>query len=59
MNDPALGASPVHLSGQGITLFQLPNTLTNSIANHYRRLTAEVKDRVNNRDAFLNGTSAS
>jgi chromosome partitioning protein len=44
------------LSGQGITLFQLPNTHTNSIANHYRRLASEVKHRVYNRDAFLNGT---
>jgi cellulose biosynthesis protein BcsQ len=44
------------LSGQGITLFQLPNSLANSVANHYRRLAAEVNHRVRNRDAFLNGT---
>jgi chromosome partitioning protein len=43
------------LSGQGITLFQLPNSLANPVANHYRRLAAEVDHRVRNRDAFLNG----
>jgi chromosome partitioning protein len=44
------------LSGQGITLFQLPNSLANPIANQYRRLAAELDNRVRNREAFLAGS---
>src|SRR5262249_15117506 len=34
------------LSGQGITLFQLPNPAANPVVEHYRRLAAEVEHRV-------------
>jgi chromosome partitioning protein len=44
------------ISGQGITLFQMPNSSANPIANHYRQLADEVDHRVKNREAFLSGT---
>jgi chromosome partitioning protein len=46
------------LSGQGITLFQLPNASANPIANHYRRLAGELNHHVKNREAYLAGTLA-
>jgi chromosome partitioning protein len=44
------------LSGQGITLFQLPNPSAHTVASHYRRLATELDHRVRNREAFLAGT---
>jgi chromosome partitioning protein len=43
-------------SGQGKTLFQLPNYSNINVALQYMRLSAEVEHRVMNRDAFLAGT---
>ena len=44
-----------HTSGQGTTLFQLPNYDDINAAMQYLRLSAEVEHRVTNREAFLAG----